>query len=107
MTAENLPSLDSEMPASPGAKPMMLFAQIICGPRHSSRWDFLSTSMAASTSSPAANSLAMTLEAEPFQLKVCTEAASSGVTSIGVPPSRPITYRSPPVIVSSLITPPM
>jgi hypothetical protein len=87
MTAENAPSFDSATPASPGVKPSRLLAQIVCAARHSSRWVFASTSIAASTSSPAANSVAVRRVADPFQVIVCTEALRPGVTLTGAPPS--------------------
>src|SRR5580692_7075424 len=83
MTAETTPFLDSDMPASPGPRPSTLLAQIICGARHSSRCDLASTSMLASTWSPAANSVATMRAGDAFQVMVCTDAASPGVTSTG------------------------
>src|ERR1039458_5487853 len=86
MTAEYAPFLEREMPVSPGVKPITLLAQIICGPRHVSRCDLASASTVASTSSPAANSVAMMREVEAFHVNVCTDAARPGVTLIGAPP---------------------
>src|ERR1700734_2421401 len=85
-TAETAPSFDKEMPESPGVKSIRLFAQIISGARHNSRCRFASTSITASTSSPAANSVATMRLLEPFQVIVCTDAGRFGVTSTGSPP---------------------
>src|SRR2546429_547069 len=87
MTAETAAFFESDMPASPGVRPSRQFAQIICGARHNSRCDFESTSIVASTSSPAANSVATMRVAEAFQVIVCTEPARPGVASTGAPPA--------------------
>src|ERR1700739_4467053 len=70
LTSDSAPFLESEMPASPGVRPKTSLAQIISDARHSSRCVFPSTSIEASTSSPAAHSVAIRRAAEPFQVLV-------------------------------------